>query len=634
MRLLWATLAFFVCAFATDNVNLESAKIQASQLKLADDKEWRILLHYSGARSQIDDSRFFYAPNGAFDAHAELLATLAAFYAPPPSVPPSMPSLKEMSTHPFDTHALCRFPARLRFLRAHLSLDNLPDVPCVEYDNMRAYLNPKHLSIIFPSAYFNSPASLFGHTFLLIEGDFDSRLLAYSLNFAARADEQNENGFVFALRGLLGLYEGYYTMLPYYETLKNYKDTESRDIWEFRLNMSEHEVLRAFEHIWELREIYSDYFFFDENCSYNLLWILEAARPDLQLRNAFTYHVIPPETLFVLDENGLLGEMNYRPSKRTVLGLYTSRLDFTEIATLRALADGSLQPETLRGNTENDSLLLEAALELNEYNYIARKHTKENYTQIAHNLGKARSKLGASPPMVAPILASPLSAHRSARMFLGMLHKDGGQSSNALAAEVRVAYHDRSESDRGLLAGTQIEFVRLMLSYQHFQSHSDRVRVEELALLSLASFVPHSKLFSPFSYRLFLGAKPILDDSLAPYAQVGAGASVGSEIAGGDVLAYYLFEILAADANGALAAAIQSLGFSLDSYPFKLTFEASNRLYTTKAIENHLQSTIHWQFAQNLAIFGRLQWRAWQNVQAPKWQRRRDSVLVGMRVYF
>ncbi|MDE7173382.1 MAG: DUF4105 domain-containing protein, partial [Helicobacter sp.] len=533
-----------------------------------------------------------------------------------------------MSTHPFDTHALCRFPARLRFLQAHLSLTNLPNVPCAEYDSMRAYLNPKHLSIIFPSAYFNSPASLFGHTFLLIEGDFDSRLLAYSLNFAARADEQSENGFVFAIRGLLGLYEGYYTMLPYYETLKNYKDTESRDIWEFRINFSEHEVLRAFEHIWELREIYSDYFFFDENCSYNLLWILEAARPSLRLRDAFTYHVIPPETLFVLDENNLLGAMNYRPSKRTVLGLYTSQLSFGEIATLRALASGSIQPET-RG--KGDSLLLEAALELNEYNYIARKTDKDSYTQIAHDLAKARSRLGASPPVVAKTPASPMLAHRSARVFLGMLHKDGAQSSNALALEARIAYHDRSESDRGLLAGTQIEFVRLMLGYEHLQSQGDKLRVEDFALLSLASFVPHSKLFSPFSYRLFLGAKPILDDSLAPYAQVGAGASVGGELAGGEVLGYYLFEILGADANGALAAAIQTLGASLDSYPLKLTLEASNRIYTTQAIENELQGTIHWQFAHHLALFGRGQWRAWQNVQAPKKQRRRDNVLVGMR---
>ena len=634
MRLFWAVLALFAYAFATDNVDLESAKIQARNLNLASDTEWRVLLHYSGSRSQIDDSRFFYAPDGMMDAESELLATLEAFYAAPPSVPPSTPSLKEMSTHPFDTHALCRFPARLRFLRAHLSLDNLPDVPCAEYDKMRTYLNPKHLSIIFPSAYFNSPASLFGHTFLLIEGDFDSRLLAYSLNFAARADEQRENGFVFAVRGLLGLYEGYYTMLPYYETLKNYKDTESRDIWEFRINFSEHEALRAFEHIWELREIYSDYFFFDENCSYNLLWILEAARPSLRLRDAFAYHVIPPETLFVLDENALLGETSYRPSKRTVLGLYTSRLDFGEIATLRALASGSVQPETLRGDPQSDSLLLEAALELNEYNYIAHKTDKDSYTQIAHNLAKARSRLGASPPVVAKTPASPMLAHRSARMFLGMLHKDGAQSSNALALEARIAYHDRSESDRGLLAGTQIEFLRLMLRYEHLQEQGDRVRVEDFALLSLASFVPHSKLFSPFSYRLFLGAKPILDDSLAPYIQVGAGASAGGELAGVDVLGYYLFEILGADANDALAAAIQTLGASFDSYPFKLTFEASNRLYTTKAVENDLQGTIHWQLAHNLALFGRGQWRAWQNVQAPKRQRRRDCVLVGMRVYF
>ena len=68
MRLFWAVLALFAYAFATDNVDLESAKIQARNLNLASDTEWRVLLHYSGSRSQIDDSRFFYAPDGMMDA--------------------------------------------------------------------------------------------------------------------------------------------------------------------------------------------------------------------------------------------------------------------------------------------------------------------------------------------------------------------------------------------------------------------------------------------------------------------------------------------------------------------------------------------------------------------------------------
>lgn len=628
MRLLWASFVFVALCFGADS--LEKAKQQALALDLASFAEWRLLLHYSGTKSRIDDSRFFLAPNGAFDAQAELLATLSALYAPAPAVPPSKPSLKEMSTHPFDTHALCRFPARLRFLQTHLSLQNLPEIPCAEYDSMRAYLNPKHLSIVFPSAYFNSPASLFGHTFLLIEGDFESRLLAYSINYAARADEANENGVVFAVRGLFGLYEGYYSMLPYYETLKTYKDTESRDIWEFELNLSEHETLRAFEHIWELREIYSDYFFFDENCSYNLLWILEVARPTLRLREAFLYQVLPPETLVVLEQNGLLGKMTYRPSKRTLLNSYTSQLDFEQVQKLRELARGNLDANDFTSNPQTDSHLLEAALELNEYYYIAHKTSKDSYTQIAHNLAKARSKLGVSAPIAIKTPSSPLLSHRSQRAFVGMLHKDGAKSSNALAAEFRVAYHDRSESDRGLLSGTQIEFLRLMLSYQPIESQTDRVRVEDLTLISIASFVPFSKLFMPFSYRLSAGATSILDDSLAPFVQLGAGGSIGTE----QIMAYYLFEIIAADANNVLAGAINSIGITADFYPIKAVVEASNRIYSTKAIENSLQGSIHWNLAQNLALFGRYEKRNWHNTQAPKKQRKRDSALFGMRIYF
>ena len=32
-------------------------------------------------------------------------------------------------------------------------------------------------------------------------------------------------------------------------------------------------------HTYEMDKIYSDYYFFDENCSYDLLFLLDAARP-------------------------------------------------------------------------------------------------------------------------------------------------------------------------------------------------------------------------------------------------------------------------------------------------------------------------------------------------------------------
>ena len=60
-------------------------------------------------------------------------------------------------------------------------------------------------------------------------------------------------------------------------------------------------------HLWELSAIYSDDDFFDENRSFNLLFLMEAARPSLHLTDRNWRWTIPVDTIrFSPDQNGNL----------------------------------------------------------------------------------------------------------------------------------------------------------------------------------------------------------------------------------------------------------------------------------------------------------------------------------------
>ena len=87
---------------------------------------------------------------------------------------------------------------------------------------------------------------MFGHTFLRVNSSYNSKLLSYAINYAANADKKTENGFLFAIKGLFGGYYGKYNMLPYYEKLKQYRDTEQRDIWEYNLNLTKNETIQIY----------------------------------------------------------------------------------------------------------------------------------------------------------------------------------------------------------------------------------------------------------------------------------------------------------------------------------------------------------------------------------------------------
>ena len=69
--------------------------------------------------------------------------------------------------------------------------------------------------------------------------------------------------------------------LPYFYKVREYNDYESRDLWEYDLNLSPRAVAMLVAHLWELGSTYFDYFYLSENCSYHSLAVLGVAEPSL-----------------------------------------------------------------------------------------------------------------------------------------------------------------------------------------------------------------------------------------------------------------------------------------------------------------------------------------------------------------
>jgi len=106
--------------------------------------------------------------------------------------------------------------------------------------------------MVFPTAHINSPASMYGHTFLRVSSNHDTPLISNAINFAAKTNDTN--GLIFAYKGLFGEYEGRYSILPYYEKIKEYNNLEQRDIWEYDLDLTQEEINRLVLHTFELKD--------------------------------------------------------------------------------------------------------------------------------------------------------------------------------------------------------------------------------------------------------------------------------------------------------------------------------------------------------------------------------------------
>lgn len=531
--------------------------------------------------SQIDDERFFLSKDGKVDAKSELHATIDAL----------------LNEAVFDDNATaCRFPARAAWLKEELVGISFAEVTCSEYDKVLSRLNPKSVTLVFPSAHINSPASMFGHTFLRINSEYDSKLLSYAVNYAADANPDKENGVVFAIKGLFGGYFGKYSLLPYYEKLKEYRDSEQRDIWEYDLDLTQEETLKMIRHIWELNDTHSYYYFFTENCSYNMLWFLEAARPTIDLRKYFTYQVIPLETVHAAKSEDIITKSSYRPSKRTLLLKYEELLDKKHISLPFSLIDLKITPsfivETNEIELQQKRYILEASIELLEYNFSKGKIDKESYLKLFHSLSKARASLGLGEKIEIITPNNPLQSHKAIRTMFGAGVKEG-KGSGYLG--IRPAYHSLKDSNFGFLRGTQIEFLNIELSYSN-----DRIDIEDLTILSIVSLAQRSNFFETLSWRTKFGwDKNSLDSNAKFIGTVGIGLSWGNELGYSYLMTDPLFYV----DNGFKSAIGASVGFVFDKYNFTSSkVEVTKRYYDIGETQNIFELSQSFRFSQNMQL--------------------------------
>jgi hypothetical protein len=481
---------------------------KSDNIKLWQSNYWNLLLHVVDGVSEIDSDNFFLSKNGKTDQKAELHATIRTLYKRPKS--------DENSTY-------CKFPARTNWIIKKLNLKDVPIYNCKEYNKLLKRVNPKSATMVFPSAHINSPASMFGHTFIRIDSALNSKLVSYAINYSASANQDTENGVMFAIKGLFGGYYGAYSLLPYYEKLKEYRE---RDIWEYNLNLTESEVRLMFMHIWEIKDSFSYYYFFDENCSYNMLWLLEIAREGIELRKHFFYQVLPLETVFVIKQEGLVEKSEYRPSKRTKLLYYDDKLDDRLGKYAISMARGEKSPMEINKDKniskQNRILILDTALELSEYYLSKGVIDKDIYLTSNREIAISRSRLGISEGLDIKAFANPLKSHRPIRASIG--HRYSNIDKHSILFGFRPAYHDLLDSDIGLLRGTQIEFLNLSLrgSYE-----TKKISIDKFTLISINSYAARSKFFTPISWRMHLGATRYgFDDNLTATLSVGAGQTI------------------------------------------------------------------------------------------------------------
>lgn len=507
MVIFLALAALALCFFgsteparADDPAYLQELLRRADAAELHQQRYWHLLLHYrrnfaGGHESEVDEAGFFLSPEGKNNPQAELQATIRQFFST---------ALVGRSRQP----ARCAFIARYHWLKQSLNIDEarLPPQACERFQAWLKELNPASITLIFPSAFMNNPSSMFGHLLLRVDqrGQTEqTRLLAYTINYSA--DVTTDNGILFAVLGVFGGFSGYFSTHPYYIKAREYGDFENRDIWEYRLNLTDEQIGRMLMHAWELGNAAFDYFFFKENCAYHILSLIDVADPEIRLTDRFWLYTFPSDGARMIAERpGLVKEVIFRPARSTLVRRGRESLADEERVWVNAIvADpGEARAEGFtRLAPQRQARVLDVASDYLLYQAATRSENEALYQQRNRAVLLARSRLRAPPAGGAPkpFTGPPDQGHRIMRAGIGGGFREGEGFGEL---NFRLAFHDLLDPEYGYTPDAQIEALGVSLRHYFDRGHT---RIDRFTLLNILSLAPVNALFFSPSWKVSTG---------------------------------------------------------------------------------------------------------------------------------
>ena len=315
-----------------ENQLLNLWREQAKTKNLAQDTTWRRLLYFSDEKkgwfgknkniSAVDDARFFLSSNGREDSGAELDAMLVAF-ADEMANKTNNSKTNHTAQASNSNSALCRFPARAKWLSDTLAIDkSAMPVTCPELTAWMQKLAPEQLSIMFAQEYLDNPLSAFAHTLLRIDSkasvaDPSQIHHAYALNDTVDGDTK-DNFVLYAIKSMTGGYNNLIEIDPYPEKLAKYLQDDERDAWTYQLDLTPEEVQQIILHVWETKDLKLPYYFTSDNCASEILRLIDVVRPEQHLLSQLPYAVIPSDVVQLLNKEGFLASTNYTPADSTL----------------------------------------------------------------------------------------------------------------------------------------------------------------------------------------------------------------------------------------------------------------------------------------------------------------------------
>ncbi len=500
---------FVIPAFASQEA-VDNLIQKIEDQKLYEDPYWAVLLHYKKLnfgtyKSTIADKTFFLSKDGKYDLKAEMIATVKSFFGPEVKEEEVERKFKHnYSSKYIKQHGQCAYPARFKWLDSKLNISKyVKKQKCPAFKKWFDDMDGKSATVVFASSYINNPASMFGHTFLRIDKDTNNVYNSPTINYAAITSEK-PTALGFALNGIFGGYPGIYTFNPYYEKIKNYGVTENRDLVEYNLNYNSEEIDFLLKHMWELSYTYSDYYFFNHNCSSVLIDLVDVGRGSVDLNDDFGYFILPINTLKSAVRHDIVKDINFRPStqnkiknrykqltsdeRRAAHALNFKKLDLVDAAEYNKLSD------------QSKANVLDIVYDMQQYMLVTKRIDIHSMRFNSFVILKEKKDLGINSNFDDSALFERIDyGHNINTLSLEAGYSDIRDS--YVSFSLMPLYHQLMDDDYGFVKFSEIKVLEAKITYLLEQQ---KFYLDKFTFFSLASLVSNEAFFRSWSWKLGL----------------------------------------------------------------------------------------------------------------------------------
>lgn len=476
MHLLQKYTSFLLSFCFIAIASLEAGAVEVGDQRVAqvaNNSYWQLLLHYQDGQSIARSDEFFMAKNGYVDPASELKADIAAFYNQDVSLG--------------DDHAICRFPARLKWLQKKgLVSQKLPKVKCRKFEEYLGKVAADELDIVFASENPNSLISMMGHVFLKFSGKKDGVVVEHSLGYFAKFyDVFPVKPIVFSL--FPGI-EGIYAVEPYRKRLESYTDKERRGVWEYKLQLSKKQIERLLLHVWELKNIDVRYRFVGHNCGSALIYLLAVADQNIVDKYQFRAIDAPIDIVKKLNKIGIITNVEMAPSDIHKLKMIEGNFTANGARLVKDLAQNAYFDEKLQDlKAQEKSNMIYAAQAFLDSKFIDGDIEEGQYRVTKIKLQGLSEKL--PKHNLRYEVKDPLKKQQSARVILGFADQD--RQGDIVQFGFYPVYNDLLSDNSQFF--NEIELSLMNLEGRYF-TEDDKILLENIDLIKMKNIVPSGNL--------------------------------------------------------------------------------------------------------------------------------------------